>query len=144
MADVIDSARSRKSGSTATTTSGAPCEPGVPERFITGDASDRENSKPGRVPFRSLANPLYHWTAMELKRPFGIDDALCPATADKIFDRCNQQPASSDLTAMGILRFFRVAVVCTTDDPSDTLDAHRQLAARRSPATLVLSNLAAG
>ena len=111
---------------------------GVPERFITGDASDREKFEAwARTVPATLANPLYHWTAMELKRPFGIDDALCPATADKIFDRCNQQLASSDLTAMGILRFFRVAVVCTTDDPSDTLDAHRQLAARKSPATQV-------
>jgi glucuronate isomerase len=74
---------------------------------------------------------------MELKRPFGIDEALTPSTARRIFDRCNEQLAGDDFTAMGILRSFRVAVVCTTDDPAGPLDAHRQLAMREGPDTQV-------
>jgi glucuronate isomerase len=111
---------------------------GVPERLITGDAGDWEKFEAwaGTVP-RTLGNPLYHWTAMELRRPFGIEEPLTPRTARSIFDRCNEQLRTSDLTAMGILRSFRVAVVCTTDDPADTLDAHRRLAARPNPFTNV-------
>jgi glucuronate isomerase len=111
---------------------------GVPERLITGDASDWEKFEAwaATVP-RTLGNPLYHWTAMELRRPFGIEEQLAPRTARSIFDRCNEQLRSSDLTAMGILRAFRVAVVGTTDDPADTLDAHRRLAARTNPSTKV-------
>jgi glucuronate isomerase len=111
---------------------------GIPERFITGDGSDKEkfDAWAQTVP-ATLANPLYHWTAMELKRPFGITQGLSPATAGEIFESCNQMLTSSDLTTMGILRSFRVAVVGTTDDPSDTLEAHRQLAARPSPFTRV-------
>jgi glucuronate isomerase len=110
---------------------------GVPERLITGEASDWEKFAAwARTVPSTLANPLYHWTAMELKRPFGIDEPLTPSTARGIFDRCNELLAGG-LTAMEILRSFRVAVVCTTDDPADTLDAHRKLAKRRQPATQI-------
>lgn len=110
---------------------------GVPERLITGDASDWEKfaAWAQTVP-ATLANPLYHWTAMELKRPFGIEEALTAATARDIFDRCNEL-LNGGLTAMEILRFFRVAVVCSTDDPADTLAAHRKLATRHQQATRV-------
>ena len=110
---------------------------GVPERLITGDASDWEKfaAWAQTVP-ATLVNPLYHWTAMELKRPFGIEDPLNPSTAPYIFDRCNEL-LSSGLTAMDILRTFRVGVVCSTDDPADTLDAHRKLATRSQPDTCV-------
>jgi len=104
---------------------------GVPERLITGDASDFEKFEAwARTVPQTLGNPLYHWTAMELRRPFGIEEPLSPHTARSIFDRCNEQLQTGDLTAMGILRRFRVAVVCSTDDPADTLDAHQQMAAR--------------
>ncbi len=111
---------------------------GVSERLITGNASDFEKFEAwARTVPATLANPLYHWTAMELKRPFGISEALSPATARDIFDRCNEQLTGGDLTTMGILRSFRVAVVCTTDDPADSLEAHRQLALRPDPVTRV-------
>jgi glucuronate isomerase len=110
---------------------------GVPERLITGDASDWEKfaAWAQTVP-ATLANPLYHWAAMELKRPFGIDEPLTPAAARDIFEHCNAQ-LSGCLTTMEILRIFRVAVVCSTDDPADTLAAHRKLAGRKQPATCV-------
>jgi glucuronate isomerase len=110
---------------------------GVPERLITGDASDWEKFEAwARTVPMTLMNPLYHWTAMELKRPFGINELLSPASAHGIFDTCNSMLASR-LSAMEILRQFRVAVVCTTDDPTDTLEAHRRLAARLNPDTCV-------
>jgi glucuronate isomerase len=102
---------------------------GVQERFITGDASDWEKfqawaaSVPG-----TLRNPLYHWTHMELKRPFGISDVLLNAsTARQVWDRCNALLATEGFTTQGILRNMNVGVVCTTDDPVDSLDYHRML-----------------
>jgi glucuronate isomerase len=111
---------------------------GVPERFCTGDASDWEKFEAwARTVPETLGNPLYHWTAMELKRPFGIDEALSAATARSIYDRCNEQLATDGCSALGLLRQFKVAVVCTTDDPTDSLEAHSALAARQDPDTRV-------
>jgi glucuronate isomerase len=111
---------------------------GVPERFCTGDASDWEKFEAwARTVPATLGNPLYHWTAMELRRPFGIDELLSPDTARAIFDRGNERLAEPDFTALGLLRQFRVAVVCTTDDPTDSLEAHFALAAREAPDTRV-------
>jgi glucuronate isomerase len=111
---------------------------GVPERLCTGDGSDWEKFEAWAhtVP-HTVRNPLYHWTHMELRRPFGIDALLSPGTAQAVFDRCNERLAQPGFTALGLLRTFRVAVVCTTDDPTDPLDAHRQLAARPDPETRV-------
>jgi len=111
---------------------------GVPERCCTGDASDWEKFEAwaGTVPY-TLRNPLYHWTHMELRRPFGIDCLLRPDTARSIFDRCNERLLEPDFSARGLLRQFRVAVVCTTDDPTDSLEHHRLLAARSDPDTRV-------
>ncbi len=111
---------------------------GVPERLCTGDASDWEKFEAwARTVPDTVRNPLYHWTHMELRRPFGVDALLSPETARDVFDRCNERLAEPGFTALGLLRTFRVAVVCTTDDPTDTLDAHRQLAARPDPDTRV-------
>jgi glucuronate isomerase len=111
---------------------------GVPERLITGDASDWEKFEAwARTVPQTLGNPLFHWTAMELRKPFGIEQPLNPRTARAIFEECNEQLQSRDLTAMEILRRFRVAVVCSTDDPADTLAFHRRLAARPDPQTRV-------
>jgi glucuronate isomerase len=74
---------------------------------------------------------------MELKRPFGIERLLTPATAREIFDRCNERLREDGFTTMGLLKSWKVAVVCTTDDPVDSLEAHRTLAQRKDPATRV-------
>jgi len=111
---------------------------GVPERCVSGDASDWEKFEAwARTVPETVRNPLFHWAQMELKRPFGVDDLLNPQTARGIFDRCNQLLLQDDFSAMGLLRQFKVAVVCTTDDPADTLDAHQQLARRKDPVTRV-------
>lgn len=111
---------------------------GVPERFCTGDASDFEKFEAwARTVPRTLRNPLYHWTHMELRRPFGIDELLSEKNARSVFDRCNEQLARPDASAQGLLRRFRVAVVCTTDDPADTLEHHAALSLRQDPDTRV-------
>jgi glucuronate isomerase len=111
---------------------------GVDERFCTGDASDWEKFEAwARTVPETLCNPLYHWTAMELKRPFGVSKPLCGATAKEIFDECNTHLRDGDLTTQSILRHFRVTVACTTDDPADPLAAHQKLAERTDPDTRV-------
>jgi glucuronate isomerase len=110
---------------------------GVDERLITGDASDWEKFEAwARTVPATLRNPLYHWTHLELKNPFGIDALLNESTARAIYDSCNEQ--LRELTTQELLRRFNVAVVCTTDDPADTLDYHHQLAQRPDPDTRVV------
>ncbi len=100
---------------------------GVKERFCTGDASPREkfNAWAATVP-HTLKNPLYHWTHLELKRFFGIDELLSPATADKIWAEANRQ--LPNLKVGDLFAHSKVAVVCTTDDPADPLDLHKKIA----------------
>ena len=107
---------------------------GVPERLITGDATDWEKflAWAETVP-KTLRNPLYHWTHMELKRPFGIADVLLDAkTAKGVWERANELLAQKEFSARGILTRMNVEVVCTTDDPADTLEHHRRLRADAS------------
>ncbi len=104
---------------------------GVAERFCSGNAPDYEKfiAWASTVPY-TLRNPLFHWTHLELKRYFGIDDILEPGTAPEIWKRANALLAEDDrLTTQGILRRFEVRAVCTTDDPCDSLAAHGKLAA---------------
>ncbi len=103
---------------------------GVPERYITGDASDWEKfEKWAETVPCTLRNPIHHWTHLELKRPFGISDRLFnPGTAKEIWDACNEQLARPEFSARGIMKQMNVALVCTTDDPTDTLEAHRIVA----------------
>jgi glucuronate isomerase len=100
---------------------------GVPERLCTGDASpwDKFAAWAATVP-QTLRNPLYHWTHLELRDPFGIEGVrLGPDTARQVWDRCNELLAQDSFRTQGLLRHFRVLVVCTTDDPTDTLEHHR-------------------
>lgn len=103
---------------------------GVPERFCTGDADawEKFSAWASTVP-QCLRNPLYHWTHLELRRCFGIDDLLGPSTARAIWDRANARLAADDLTVHGILGRFDVRAVCTTDDPADSLEAHAAIRA---------------
>ncbi len=107
---------------------------GVPERFITGDASDREKfQKWAETVPRSLRNPLYHWTHLELKRPFGISDRLLhPQTAESIWNQCNAKLARPEFSCRGIMRQMNVVLCCTTDDPADSLEHHAAIAADAS------------
>ena len=101
---------------------------GIPEAFITGDAPDAEKFRKWAETVELLVgNPLYHWTHFELKRFFGIDELLSPKTADAIYAKVNAQLPS--LTARKLIAMSGVSVICTTDDPCDSLEWHEKLAA---------------
>jgi glucuronate isomerase len=103
---------------------------GVPERFCTGDATDREKFDrwAETVPWL-VRNQLYPWTHLELARYFGIDGLLLgPETADHVWERCSEKLAEPWFSARGIMKKFNVTVVCTTDDPVDSLEHHRAIA----------------
>jgi glucuronate isomerase len=113
---------------------------GVAERFCTGDAGDWEKfQKWAETVPQTLRNPLYHWTHLELKRPFGISDRLlCPETAEGIYDQCNALLQSPEFSCRGIMRQMNVVLVCTTDDPIDSLEHHAAIAADPSMKIRVL------
>ena len=98
---------------------------GVPERFITGDASDWEKflKWAETVPYL-LRNPLYHWTHLELKTCFGISETLNPENARRIYDKCNEMLQSPEFSARNLMLRYKVETVCTTDDPVDSLEHH--------------------
>ena len=85
-----------------------------------------------------VGNPLYHWTHLELKRYFDIDMLLGPDTAEEIWELCNQRLRQPDFSARGIIMRSNVAVICTTDDPVDTLEYHRHIREDPSFKTKVL------
>lgn len=101
---------------------------GVDERYCTGDAPDWEKFEKWAetVPY-TLRNPLYHWTHLELRNPFGIKDLLNKQSAHSIWDRCNEQLNSEGFSCRGIIEKANVHTICTTDDPIDTLEYHRNI-----------------
>ena len=101
---------------------------GVNEQFITGNRSDWEKFEQwaATVPY-TLRNPLYHWTHLELQRYFGIDDILNLSTARKIYDECSEKLRTKEYSIRNLLRRMNVQVVCTTDDPIDTLEYHQKI-----------------
>jgi glucuronate isomerase len=102
---------------------------GVAERYCTGNAQPVEKFRAwARTVPHTLRNPLYHWTHLELKRYFGINELLDERTADEIWERANAQLEGGDLSVHGILRRFQVRVLCTTDDPADSLESHERIA----------------
>jgi glucuronate isomerase len=113
---------------------------GIAERLITGDAGDVEKFQAwaATVP-KTLRNPLYHWTHLELKRYFGIAGKLLdPETANDIYDTCTRMLQTPDFSTRSILQRMNVRVVCTTDDPTDTLEHHLKLKTERGFAVKVL------
>jgi glucuronate isomerase len=103
---------------------------GVDESFCTGEVAPEEkfNAWARTVPY-TLRNPLYHWTHLELKRYFGIDELLDQSNAASVWARVNELLATDDLRAHGILKKFDVRALCTTDDPTDDLSCHKAIAA---------------
>ena len=101
---------------------------GIPESGITGEADDRQKHRnwAATVPY-TLRNPLYHWSHMELDRYFGIDELLSPDNADDVYDRCSNRLHEPELRVRGLLEGMDVRTVCTTDDPTDSLEHHRAL-----------------
>lgn len=101
---------------------------GVDESFITGDATDKQKfiKWAETVPY-TVRNPLYHWTHMELKNYFGIDKLLGPDTAEEIYRECSEKLQSPEFSTRSLLEKMNVEVLCTTDDPVDSLEYHQQI-----------------
>jgi len=101
---------------------------GIPESHCTGSASPWEKFLAyARTVPRLIRNPLYHWTHLELQRYFGINTLLDENSAPAIWEQANALLAQPGMTARGILRASRVAALCTTDDPADSLDHHKAI-----------------
>jgi len=102
---------------------------GVAERFITGGASDYEKfEKWAQTVPACLRNPLYHWTHLELKNPFGIKDKLLgPGTAKQIYEACSEMLRTADFSVRSIMRKMNVKLVCTTEGPLDSLEHHKKI-----------------
>ena len=99
---------------------------GIDEKFCTGkETTDWEKfEKWAETVPNTMRNPLYHWTHLELKTAFGIDKLLSPATAREIYDDCTAKLQTPEYSARNLMRKYKVEVVCTTDDPIDTLEHH--------------------
>ena len=106
---------------------------GIPEKYVTGDASPKEKfMKWAEVLPYCIGNPLYHWTQLELNRFFGVNELLCPESAERIWNKCNAVLAREDFGVRGIIKHSNVEIICTTDDPVDSLEFHEQLKADES------------
>ncbi|MDR9408801.1 MAG: glucuronate isomerase [Balneolaceae bacterium] len=101
---------------------------GVDEKFITGDASDKQKFlKWAETVPKTIKNPLYHWTQMELKNPFGITDLLDSESAESIWEACNEMLQKPEFSTRGLIKRNKVEVVATTDDPTDSLEHHKKM-----------------
>lgn len=101
---------------------------GISEEYITGDADDYAKFREfARTLPLLIGNPLYHWTHLELKRYFGIDEVLNEESCERIWNRCNELLATPEFRAQELIKRSNVEVICTTDDPADTLEYHEQL-----------------
>lgn len=112
---------------------------GVEEHYITGGASDWEKFEAfANVLGRAIGNPIQHWSHLELQRFFGIHDVLNASSARAIYDQANSRLQQSGFSARGLVRTSGVEVICTTDDPLDSLEHHQVLAAAQDFDTLVV------
>lgn len=102
---------------------------GVPEKYITGDATDKEKfiKWAETVPF-TVRNPLYHWTHLELQRYFDIHELLTPESAERIYEEASAKLRTPEFSVHGLLNRMNVKIICTTDDPTDDLRYHQEFA----------------
>ena len=111
---------------------------GVDEKFITGSASDREKfQKWAEVLGKAIGNPLLHWSHLELQRYFGYNGVLNGETAEEVWQLCNKKLAEDGMTVRGLIKQSGVEIICTTDDPVDSLEWHKVIAADKSFETKV-------
>ena len=111
---------------------------GVSERYCTGDADPYEKFLAwARTVPHTLRNPLYHWTHLELARYFGIFDLLDETTAPAIWKKTSRELAGEQLSAQGILEKFHVVTVCTTEDPTASLEYHERIARSKLSARIL-------
>ncbi|MBQ8814135.1 MAG: glucuronate isomerase [Lachnospiraceae bacterium] len=111
---------------------------GVEERYITGDASDREKFQKWAETLEvAIGNPLYHWSHLELQRYFGYEGWLNGETAEEVWNLCNEK-LQNGLSARKLIEMSNVEILCTTDDPADTLEWHKKIAEDESFSVKVL------
>ncbi len=102
---------------------------GVEEKYITGDATDREKfQKWAETLEKAIGNPLYHWSHLELQRYFGYHGVLNGRTAEEVWNICNAKLAEDSMSVRNIIRQSNVKIICTTDDPIDNLEWHQKIA----------------
>lgn len=105
---------------------------GVPEKYITGDASDFEKFKMwAKTCERLIGSPLYHWTNLELSKYFDVNEILKESNAEKIYEHCNKKISSEMLSPVKFIQRSNVKLICTTDDPSDDLKYHKLLKTKK-------------
>jgi glucuronate isomerase len=101
---------------------------GIPERYCTGDADPYQKFlRWAQTVPKTLRNVAYQWTHLELLRYFGIDYLLDETTAAKAWEQANEQLRCNELSVWGILKKFQVKALCTTDDPTDSLESHKKI-----------------
>ena len=106
---------------------------GVEEKYITGDATDREKfQKWAETMPKLIGNPLYHWSHLELQRYFGYTGHLNGDTAEEVWNLCNEKLHQDSMSVRNLIRQSNVTLICTTDDPADTLEWHQKIAADSS------------
>ncbi|MFC3745336.1 glucuronate isomerase [Paenibacillus sp. GCM10012306] len=111
---------------------------GIDEKYITGDASPAEKfAKWSEVLPYTIGNPLFHWSALELKTYFGVDDLLTADNWEEIYRKCNEVISQPDFTTQELITRSNVKWICTTDDPADDLRYHRQIAEQKDFKTAV-------
>lgn len=112
---------------------------GVDEAYITGNTSDRDKFfKWAEVLGKAIGNPLYHWSHLELQRYFDYHKPLNQNTASEVWELCNKKLAEKDMSARGLIRKSNVTLICTTDDPIDSLCYHKAIAEDQSFSVQVL------
>ena len=106
---------------------------GVEEKYITGDASDYEKfCKWAECLGRAIGNPLFHWSHLELQRYFGYHGVLNRKSADEVWNLCNEKLAQPSMSVRNLIKQSNVTLICTTDDPVDTLEWHKKIAEDKS------------
>jgi glucuronate isomerase len=112
---------------------------GVDERYVTGDATDREKfQKWAETLSLAIGNPLYHWSHLELKNFFGFEGHLTAEKAEEVWALCNEKLAQPEFSARNLILRSKVEVICTTDDPADSLEWHKKNAEDRAFGVKVL------
>ncbi len=101
---------------------------GVEEKYITGDASDKEKFlKFAKCMGKAVGHPIYHWAHLELKKYFGYNGILNEKTAEEVYDICNKVLQAPDMSVRKLIKMSNVTLICTTDDPVDTLEWHDKI-----------------
>lgn len=102
---------------------------GIDEKYITGDASDREKfQKWAETLPKAIGNPLYHWSHLELQRYFGYTGTLNGDTAEEVWNLCNAKLQEDSMSVRNLIKQSNVTLICTTDDPIDSLEWHKKIA----------------